>query len=220
MYTRPAVSGDLWEDRAGMIELREPARRRVGQYLVSRAIARRLVAAFGALVLLLAVAACAAAAPAAPKARGGTYTSADFHFSITYPDGWQAQQVNGDQPSTIIPLTVVITRIGAVQTQGPRVSTLTITVFNARDPNVQRGIAALQARARATPPTLKALTLAGKPAFQTSPDTRQQPGLGGVTHTDYFLIAGDYEYQLATDDVAGDNADGQLQAMLQSFALS
>lgn len=178
------------------------------------------MAALGALLALAAAACAPTAAPTLPKARGGTYTSAAFHFSITYPEGWRAQPVTGDQPSTIIPLTVAITRVGAVQTQGPRVSTLTITVFNARDPNVQRGIAALQARAHATPPTLAALTLAGKPAFQSSPDTRQEPGIGGVTHTDYFLVAGDYEYQLATDAVAGDNAEGQLQAMLQSFTLS
>lgn len=203
-----------------MRELRESGARRERASAARRPIRRLLSVVIGVFLIAITVAACGSTPPAPPKAHGGTYTSTDFHFSIAYPDGWQAQPITGDQSSTIIPLTVDITRTGAVQTQGPRVSNLTITVFNARDPNVQRAIASLQARSQAVPPTVKTLTLAGKPAFQTNPNTQQAPGVVGITHTDYFLIAGGYEYQLATDAVSGDNADSQLQAMLQSFTLT
>lgn len=164
-------------------------------------------------IALSAMAACAPTAPALPTAQGGTYTSKQFHFSVRYPEGWQA--TIGQQSSTIVPLTLVITRAHSSAAEGGAVSTFTVTVFDAHDSDVAQSVAAL-----ATDKTLTHMTIAGLPAYQSA--AIQQPAQGTQaddTHRDYYLPAGNYEYQLSTDAISGDNADAALQSMLSSFTI-
>jgi hypothetical protein len=173
------------------------------------------------LILAVLVAACGTSTPAIPTVAGGVYTSAQFHFSVTYPSGWQAQEVQGSSPSTAIPLTVIITRTGDVQDAGALVSTFTVTVMNAHDPIIAQGIATLEAQAKAPGSSYQTIMLAGRPALRAPPVQQQLPGSQlSADHTDYFLIVKDVEYQLSTDAVGGDNAEPALQSMLHSFTLT
>ena len=172
------------------------------------------------LAALLALAACgAAASPAVPTAAGGTYTSRPYHFSITYPAGWQVTV--SQQSSTIVPLTLVITRVHANAAEGAAVSTFTITVFDAHNAAIATGVKAL-----ASDKTLSPVTLAGLSAYRGT--AIQQPaqgsGEGGSqvddTHTDYYVPTATYEYQLSTDAITGDHSDAAFQTMLASFTVT
>lgn len=176
----------------------------------------RRLAGLPLLGLLFALAACSGASPSVPAAAGGTYTSQRYHFSVTYPSGWKATV--GQQSSSIVPLTLVITHIHASTTQGAAVSTFTITIFDAHDSNIAQSIKAL-----AGDKTLTHATIAGMPAYQGAPIQQPaQDGAGGQVndvHTDYYLPASDYEYQLSTDAISGDSADSALSSMLAGFKL-
>jgi hypothetical protein len=180
---------------------------------------RLLLSAFGLLVTLL-VAACGRTTPALPQVQGGTYTSSAYHFSITYPDGWRANELPGATSSAAIPLTVTITRTGDNQAQSAVVSAFTITVLNARNTAVVASYAALAAQAAKNKDTLTHTTIAGQPAVEVQSPPQQVLGsTTQATHTDYYVMREDYEYQLSTDAVDGDGAEPALQAMLQSFTL-
>ena len=163
---------------------------------------------------VLALAACSGASPAVPKAAGGTYASQQYHFSVTYPAGWQATV--GQQSSTIVPLTLVITRVhSSTAAEGGAVSTFTVTIFDAHNAAIAQSVTAL-----AGDKTLARITLSGRPAYQAT--AIQQPAQGSQlddTHRDYYLPAPDYEYQLSTDAISGDGADAALQSMLTSFKI-
>ena len=186
-----------------------------GWWRIRRTLAGRqgVLGVLSLLGLLLALAACQPSPPSVPTAAGGTYTSTQYHFSVRYPTGWQA--VESQQSSSIVPLTLIITRIHASTGEGGAVSTFTVTVFDAHDTNIAQSIKGL-----ASDKTLTRITLAGLPAYQGAPI--QQPALGtqlNDTHTDYYLPTSAYEYQLSTDALAGDGADAALQSMLSSFTL-
>lgn len=163
--------------------------------------------------LLLVLAACQPSPAPVPSAAGGTYTSKPYHFSVRYPTGWQA--VESQQSSSIVPLTLVITRVHASTAEGGAVSTFTVTVFDAHDTNI-----ALSVKGLAHDKTLTRITLAGLPAYQGTPIQQPAPGtqLNDI-HTDYYLPTTTYEYQLSTDAIAGDGADAALRSMLTSFTL-
>lgn len=183
-----------------------------GWWRIRRTLAGRL-GVLALLGLLLALAACQPSPPSVPTAAGGTYTSTQYHFSVRYPTGWQA--VESQQSSSIVPLTLIITRVHAATGEGGAVSTFTVTVFDAHDNNIAQSIKGL-----ASDKTLIRITLAGLPAYQGTPI--QQPALGtqlNDTHTDYYLPTASYEYQLSTDALAGDGADAALHSMLTSFTL-
>jgi len=192
-----------------------------GKRNVERPVTHFALSAWACLVIAVLLVACGTSTPALPTVSGGTYTSARFHFTVTYPDGWQAHEIQGSSPSTAIPLTVIITRTGDTQDNGALVSTFTVALMNAHDPTIAQGIATLEAQARAEGSPLLAIALAGKPALQAPSVKQQLPGSQlSATHTDYYLILTDYEYQLSTDAVDGDNAEPALQSMLQSFTLT
>jgi hypothetical protein len=159
------------------------------------------------------LAACGQTAAPPPTFAGGVYTNAPYHFSVTYPNGWKVNAQSST--STVVPLTVYITRSDAVSTPGAPISTLTIAVFNVHDSNIAKSIKSL--------PTDKALqktTLAGLPAYASAPAPQQVPGSTITdTHTDYYLVMADWEYQISTDAVSGENSDAALQDMVKSFAL-
>jgi hypothetical protein len=172
-------------------------------------------------ILCLLLVACGPATVSVPKLPGGVYTSTTFHFTITYPAGWQPNALSNSAANAPIPLTVVITRSGSNQTDTSLLSTFTVTVLNAHDPAIASTIRSQQAQASGADPTLLTVTLAGQTAYATKPLQQQLPASQRTTtHTNYYILRGAYEYQLSTDAVSGDNADGDLHSMLQSFAFT
>src|SRR5260370_154679 len=155
-----------------------------------------------------------ATATAPRKLPGGSYTNAHFHFTITYPTGWQVNVQ--PQSSAFAPLSLSITRSGELKSNGSLVSPFGVTIFNAADPTLAAYIAKMK-----TDKTLHATTIAGLPGYQAAPLARQLPGSHStVTHTEYYVVHGTYEFQLSTDEVQGDNADVALAGMLKSFSIT
>ena len=181
----------------------------------SRAMRRHFwLAVAGVALLGLALAACGQTAAPPPAFAGGVYTSAQYHFSVTYPNGWTTNAQSTS--SAIVPLTVYITQSGAINTPGDPISTLTIAVFNAHDSDIAKSIKSL-----ATDKTLQKTTLAGLAAYASAPTQQQVPGSTITdTHTDYYLVTTNWEYQLSTDSVSGQNAASALQSMVKRFTLT
>ena len=175
-------------------------------------------------VLWLAIsAACAlagcAATSAPPNLPSGKYSSDAYHFRFSYPSGWHVTVFQSG--SSTIPLSLQITHTATFQASGSLVSTLTVTVFNAHDPNEAKSITALEQEVKSAHSPLQAINLSGHTAYMDAPTARQSPGNQPVvTHTDYYLLTPTYEYQLTTDAVAGDNADAALHGMVMSFTLT
>ena len=69
----------------------------------------------------------------------GVYSSAQYHFTVTYPSGWVANEVQAPLGSPqasstatpIIPLTLVITQTSANTSDTALLSAFTVTVLNA-----------------------------------------------------------------------------------------
>jgi hypothetical protein len=192
---------------------------------------------------------------------GGVFTSQPYHFAVTYPAGWVANSNGcgaasgtcnvlagtatvGAGQVVAVPLQVTITRADQSAATSPVVSSFAVTVLDLRDPNV-----AAAAHALVTAPGLRSMTLAGQPAYATTPVEQTLPASNGtpgadvtpgahvtsrptvtphgtttaratVTHTAYFLVHGGFEYQIGVDSVSNDGSRAALQAMLQSFTLS
>ncbi len=161
------------------------------------------------------------ASVAAPNPPAGAYKSAQFHFSVTYPTGWQAAPTPADQSSPAVPLTLVITRSGDTAATGS-VSSFTLTVFDLRVGAVATSAAQLKQKALAPNSPLRVVTLAGQTAYQDAPAQRPLPGGANLTisHTDYYLFTASYEYQISVESVSGEHADADLASMLKSFALT
>jgi len=171
--------------------------------------------------MALLLAACGRTTPALPHVQGGTYTSTAYHFSVTYPDGWRANELPGASPSSAIPLTVTITRVSGDQAQSAVVSTFTITVLNAKDSAVALSYVEIPTQAKKNGGTLSHTKVAGLPAIEVQLPPQQVLGTSTqATHTDYYLWREDYLYHLSTDVVDGDGAEDALQSMLQSFKLT
>jgi hypothetical protein len=144
---------------------------------------------------------------------GGVYTSQQYHFKVSYPAGWQANaKQQSDAPA---PLIVIITRSSERSTAGSIISSLTIDVLDLNNAGGPQVAAQLAQDKSLTPITLSGLT-----AYRDQP-TRQQ-GAGNVsnfavTHTDYFIVHGAYEYQISIDALSGDEA--ALDTMARSFTI-
>lgn len=173
-----------------------------------------------ALPLLLG--ACGATTAQPPALLGGSYTNAQFRFSVTYPSDWQVNESrDSSTTSTIFPLSVSITRAGATQANSSLVSNLTISILDLHNPKALDPNLLKMVTGRATNPTYHAVQLAGRTAYATQP--LRQPILGSqqmATHTDYYLQANSLEYHLSTDVLSGDNADDAVKGMLAGFALT
>ncbi len=182
----------------------------------------RLVTWSLAMAAFMMLAACRSAPPP-PSPSGGVYTSSTCHFRLTYPNGWQVNTPAGSTSSATVPLEIVITRIDAQAAGGAQVSTFTVVVFNAKDPNAQQQeIDPLLKREHASNSALqlKPVLIAGRTGYEDIPQTGTIPGTQvSVTHTDYYLLTSNFEYQISTDAVSGDNAASSLDAMLKSFTL-
>ena len=177
---------------------------------------RALAIACAALVCLVS-AACGTASAPTLNLPGGTYTSADFDFHITYPRNWLANPSEatppGDAASDPIPFTLTITRTGDAHSDAALVSTCTITVMNLKNSDIAKSVDGL-----ATNTTLQTMTIGGAAGYVSAPLVQDIPNSQiSVTHTDYYVAHGGYEYQISTDSVKGDHADGDLRGMVQSF---
>jgi len=164
------------------------------------------------MALMISFAGCGASAATLPPVPGGTYTSQQYQFKVTYPQGWSANVQA--QPSQPIPLVLVITRTMSNASAGPAVSTFTVMVFSLRGTNAQA------APAVSGNHDLRQITLGKLRAYTSAPVNEPIQGTNvAVTHTDYFVVSSDYEYQISTDDVHGENATSALTSMLHSFTL-
>jgi hypothetical protein len=169
---------------------------------------------FGLVVLL-----SACGGPSAPNPPGGRYTSAPYHFSVNYPQGWQANVAPG--ASDTIPLTVIITRTGGNQVAS-HVSTFTIVVFDLKALGKLDKKLAARLKNLGSDKSLHSTQIAGVAGYQSAPVDQPVTGAADVsiTHTDYYILRGNYEYQLSTDAVSSDDAKGALETILNSFAFT
>lgn len=169
---------------------------------------RAPIAALAALTLLLS--ACGATTPKLP---GGVYTNQQYHFSVSYPAGWQVN--TSAQPGATAPLIVIITRSGTHQPPGSQISTLTIDVLAMSDASVAKSAAALSKNS-----ALSKITFGGQPGYRATPTTQKGAGSdasASLTHSDYYVAYSGYLYQVSADALAGDGAT--LDTMAQSFKL-
>lgn len=143
----------------------------------------------------------------------GVYANAQYHFSVRYPSGWNPNVTSTG--STIAPIQVAITRSSDLSGHGSVVSTFTVALFDAKNATIAQTLAGLPKQAG-----LRTVTLAGMQAYATTPATQSAPGSVNVTHTEYYLVAGGFEYQISTDAVQGDGADNALNQMLASFQIT
>ncbi|HEY7976014.1 MAG TPA: hypothetical protein VID72_11760 [Ktedonobacterales bacterium] len=167
-------------------------------------------ASFAALALValltLALSACGSTAPTLPS---GAYTNQQYHFSVTYPAGWQVN--TSAQPGATAPLIIIITRSGTHQPPGSQISSLTIDVLDLSDTSVAKTAAALSKNS-----ALSKITFGGQPGFSDKP--MLETGASETqTHSDYYVAHGAYLYQVSTDALAGDSA--ALNTMAQSFTI-
>ncbi len=177
-----------------------------------------------AITVALAGAACliiaACGSPSTPQLNlpGGSFSSTAYGFHVTYPRNWQPNSYNATPPTdgstAPIPFNLIITRTGDAHSAASLISTCTITVLNMKSPDIAKSAASL-----ATNKTLQPATIGGVAGYKSSPLVQDIPNSQiSVTHVDYYVIHGDYEYQISTDSVKGDNADADLASMVASFA--
>lgn len=190
--------------------------RHAAQKHARRWLLRTLAIALAGMACLI-IAACGS--PTVLHLPGGVYSSTTYGFHVTYPPNWKANP-SESTPSgagsavTAIPFNLIITRTGDTHSVASLISTCTITVMNLKNSDI--------ATSAATLPTDKALqpaTIGGVQGYKSSPLTQDIPNTQiSVTHIDYYVVHGDYEYQISTDSVKGDNANSDLQSIIASFA--
>ena len=178
-----------------------------------RRLPRAVVFALAGMACLV-VAACGS--PSALQLPAGSYSSAQYDFHLTYPRNWKANPyavtASASGP-TAIPFNLVITRTGDTHSAASLVSTCTITVMNMKDSDIAQSAATL-----ASNKSLSAVTIGGVRGYRSSPLIQDIPNSQiSVTHTDYYVVHGAYEYQISTDSVKGDDADSDLKSIIASF---
>lgn len=152
---------------------------------------------------------------------GGAYQNDAFHFSVRYPAGWQVNVTPAAASSTGIPLHVVITRTSTIETTNALISNWSILVLNTRDSNIAEQIKPLKARIQSHDTHLHAISLGGQQGYQEEPVQQQIPGTeASDTHINYYLLLGDYVYEISTDAISSDHADAALQSMVASFTIT
>ncbi|MDE3229071.1 MAG: hypothetical protein KGO05_04250 [Chloroflexota bacterium] len=141
----------------------------------------------------------------------GVYASQQYHFSVSYPAGWQVN--SSPQPSATAPLILVITRTGSTALPGSQISSLTINILDMSNPGIAQNANSMKANK-----SLTRTTVGGQPGYRDTPVS--QPGAASgssvtVIHSDYYVVHGAYFYTISTDALPGDSAT--LDQMAQSF---
>lgn len=177
----------------------------------------RVLAITLAALACLAITACGSASAPTLNLPGGTYSSATYDFHITYPRNWLANpsEVTPSSDNSVVPIpfTLVITRTGDPHSAASLISTCRITVMNMKSRDIAKSAADL-----ATNKTLQAMTIGGASGYVSAPLAQDIPNSQiSVTHTDFYVVHGGYEYQISTDSVKGDDADADLKSMVESF---
>lgn len=195
-------------------------RRRQSLFAQERAQREWLLRASAAVLMgvaCLVIAACGS--PSTPQLHlpGGTFSSATYGFHVTYPRNWKLNPYDATPSASgsavAIPFNLVITRTGDTHSAASLISTCTITVMNMKNTDIAKSAANL-----ATNKALHAATIGGAQGYKSSPLVQNIPNTQiSVTHIDYYVIHGGYEYQISTDSVKGDNADADLESMIASF---
>lgn len=169
-------------------------------------------------MMCLALAACGSASAPKLNLPGGTYSSATYDFHITYPRNWLANPSEATPASDgsvlPIPFTLIITRTGDAHSAASLISTCTVTVMNLKNSDIAKSAAGL-----ATNKFLQTMSIGGVSGYASAPLAQDIPNSEiSVTHTDYYVVHGGFEYQISTDSVKGDNADGDLRSIVESFS--
>jgi hypothetical protein len=155
-----------------------------------------------------------------PSLPGGTYRNDTFHFSVSYPEGWQVNVAPAATASQGIPLHVVITRTSTLQTTNALISNCSILVLNPRDAGIAEQIKPLKAHIQNKDTHLHAILLGGQSGYREEPVQQQIPGTqANDTHTNYYLLLNEYVYEISTDAISSDNAEEALQSMIASFTI-
>jgi hypothetical protein len=178
-------------------------------------------------VTILALSSCGGTAnKPLPHQSGATIASVQFHFRLSYPDGWHCSWAGPSAPtacsspaatptasaSDVIPLTVEITKTDT----GVLPAMLSISVLSLADPGIAAG-----AKALPTQKGLHKVTLSGLTAYADAAVQQPVPGTSvTATHADYYLVHGSYEYQLSTDSLSNDDSAAALSGMLNSFTIT
>lgn len=170
-------------------------------------------------VACLVIAACGS--PSALQLPAGSFTSTAYGFHVAYPRNWKANPFDttptaGNSAQSAIPFTLVITRTGDTHSVASLISTCTITVMNLKDSTIATSAAHL-----ASDKTLAATTIGGVQGYESKPIVQNVPNTQtSVTHIDYYVVHGEYEYQISTDSVSSDHADGDLKSIITSFTFN
>ena len=184
-------------------------------------IPRALAALLAGVAVLLVASMVAACGSPSVNLPGGSYNNETYGFHITYPRNWQANPYDatatpGDSAASAIPFTLVITRTGDSRASASLISTCTVTVMSLKNSDIAKGAADL-----ASNKLLEKVTIGGVQGYKSKPITQEVPNSQiSVTHTDFYVVHGDYEYQLSTDSVKGDNADSDLDSIIASFGFN
>lgn len=185
------------------------------------------VAWLGLALICVTLVACGTTSATPPTLPAGAYNSPpQFHFRVSFPAGWQANEwhdptASASATAPLFPLTVIVTRSEVAQGAGSQVSNLTIAILDlhnlaAINKDLQKAVAG-----RATDKSLHVTTLAGLTAYASQPLRQTLQGSQQIaTHTDYYLTANNFEYHISTDVLSYDHADAVMQTMLSSFALT
>src|SRR5215470_6444133 len=116
-------------------------------------------------VALLVLAGCGVSSSPAPEFNGGTYESpSQYHFKVSYPNGWKANVVADPSNTTtnpVFPLTVEITRSSTSQAISSIVSNLTVAVLDLRNPQLVDKDLLKTVTTRSANPAYHAVKLAG-----------------------------------------------------------
>jgi hypothetical protein len=85
--------------------------------------------------------------------------------------------------------------------------------------NLKNSDIAKSAAGLATNKFLQTMSIGGVSGYASAPLAQDIPNSEiSVTHTDYYVVHGGFEYQISTDSVKGDNADGDLRSIVESFS--
>ncbi len=191
----------------------------------------RHCALIAALLPLGAVLAGCGAGGSTTTAPAQTISYPAYHFSLYIPTGWVILPGGENDPTADAPFSLTIERANVSADATNSSFNLQITKLSA--PGEQQFWTSL-----AHNPQYRPTTIGGHTAYksmqvfyntlptlvpgQTSlPATTPVPGTPGtLVHTDYEVAAASFLYEIYTEAVAGDNADGDLAAMVQSFTIT